>query len=269
MADQPFSKRYGHSSQEREITIREDAPREFREAILQICISIGLTPGTIREITCRVLKRLPDKDNWSSYPNIWNEVQGLIMTCEWFRVYDIVEAIYATLSLGDSSQSEMFQQEINQSILELGIGWQIIDGIIQTRGPELFESSVHIARTALESSGKKTASRELHEALLDLSRRPQPDLTGAIHHAMAALECIARDVCEDPKATLGDIMKKYPHLMPNPLNDVISKSWGYASETGRHLREGREPKREEAELVVGLSATCVTYLVNKLSQSKK
>lgn len=264
MVEQPFSKRYGHSSQEREITIREDAPREFREAMLQICRSIGFSPGTIREIVCRVLKRLPDPDNWSPYPNIWKEVQDLVIDCEWFRVYDITEAIYASLSLGDSSQADAFQQEVNQSFRELGIGWQIIDGIIQTRGPELFESSVHTARTVLESSGKKTASRELHEALLDLSRRPQPDLTGAIQHAMAALECITRDACGDPKATLGEIMKRYPTLMPSPLDEAISKIWGYASETGRHLREGREPNREEAELIVGLSATCATYLVNKL-----
>lgn len=116
-------------------------------------------------------------------------------------------------------------------------------------------------------SDKKTAGRELHEALSDLSRRPQPDLTGAIQHAMAALECIARDACGDAKATLGEIMKKYPELIPSPLNEAISKIWGYASEMGRHLREGREPSREEAELIVGLSATCATYLANKLTNT--
>lgn len=264
MDKQPFSKRYGHSSKGREITIREDAPQEFREALLQIGRNIGLSPGTLRDIVCRVLKRLPDQENWSPYPNIWNEVQNLVMGCEWFRIYDITEAICANLTLSDSSQADTFQQEVNQSFQELGIGWQIIDGIIQMRGPELFESSVRGAKTALELSGKITASKELHEALLDLSRRPQPDITGAIQHSMAALECIAREACGNPKATLGEILKKYPNLVPSPLDEAISKIWGYASEVGRHLREGREPNREEAELIVGLSATCATYLCNKL-----
>jgi len=116
----------------------------------------------------------------------------------------------------------------------------------------------------LDETKRLTTQNEIHQALSDLSRRPQPDLTGAIQHALVALECIARDVCGDPKATLGNILKRYPNLVPQPLDTAVEKAWGYASEHGRHLREGREPSLEEAELLVGIASVVATYLSKKI-----
>ena len=102
-----------------------------------------------------------------------------------------------------------------------------------------------------------------NEEALALSRRPEPDLRGAVYHAMGSLECLARAITGDPKATLGEILKKHPDLVPRPLNEALSKMWGYASNEARHIKEGREPKREEAELLVGLAAMVATYLSKK------
>ncbi len=65
------------------------------------------------------------------------------------------------------------------------------------------------------------------------------------------------------KATLGEIMKRYPDIVPRPLDVAIEKAWGYASENARHVREGRESTFEEAELVVGMVAALATYLARK------
>ena len=40
-----------------------------------------------------MLRVPPDERNWSEYPNIWGEVQGLMYGCYWFKVYDIIEAL--------------------------------------------------------------------------------------------------------------------------------------------------------------------------------
>jgi AbiJ N-terminal domain 4 len=258
---QPFSRRHGYEPSDREIVIREEAPEEFRAALLHISEEVGLSPKELRDIVCRVLRKLPDRGNWSD-SNVRQEIESLIQECEWFRVYDIAEAISRRLATHD------FDTAINEYFREAGIGWQLVDGVVETRGPEAFESSVRGATTALDAAALPTASSEIHKALQDLSRRPEPDLTGAIQHAMAALECVARDVCGAPKLTLGDIMKRYPELLPRPLDDVVSKAWGYASERGRHLQEGRLPGREEAELAVGLAATVATYLAAKSRDTK-
>ena len=80
---------------------------------------------------------------------------------------------------------------------------------------------------------------------------------------MGSLECVARDVTGDEKATLGEILKRNPNLLPKPLDTAVSQVWGYASTEARHVQEGREPEREEAELIVGLSAAVSTYLTRK------
>jgi hypothetical protein len=108
-----------------------------------------------------------------------------------------------------------------------------------------------------------TASREIHQVLSDLSRRPEPDKTGAIQHGIAALECVAQDVTSDPRGTLGDLITHNPGLIPRPLDQAVVKAWGFASEMGRHLREEHEPNMEEAELIVSIASVVATYLAKK------
>jgi AbiJ-like protein len=154
-----------------------------------------------------MLRTTPDPSNWSEYPNIWEEVQSLIRGSEWFKVYDFVEALQANFAQrGDNS----FADAVNEFFADEGIGWQLIDGQIITRGPEAFETIVTEATAALETSKRPTAAGHLHEALQGLSRRPEPDLSGAAYHAMGALEGVARDLTGDPKATLGEILNVTP-----------------------------------------------------------
>ncbi len=162
-----------------------------------------------------------------------------------------------------SYESEEFVNGINEYFIESGIGWQLKSGLIELRGSEGYEAILKKTDGVLADTGRNTARKELHEAVVDLSRRPEPDITGAIQHAMASLECVARDACGDPKATLGEILNRYENLIPPPLDQAISKAWGYASENARHIREGREPSYGEAELIVGICASVSTYLSSK------
>lgn len=269
MSLESFSRRFGHGPEEREISVRNNAPEEIRAAILQIAQGdLNLSPSFIRDVLCAVLRKLPDPSNWSEYPNIWGECQSLIEDCQWYKVYDFVEALYRKLvKSSDPERAQSWESLINDYFVEEGVGWRLVDGLIEIRGPEAFEEAVDAAKISLEESGLSTARQEIHESLRDLSRRPEPDLTGAIQHAMAALECTAREAVGDPRATLGDILKKYGSVFPKPLDDALSKMWGYASEMARHLREGRVPSRAEAELIVGVSASACSYLASKIRES--
>jgi AbiJ N-terminal domain 4 len=273
--EQPFSKRHGFSSGAKEITIREDAPENLRYAVLQTPIdldSLRWTPTALRAILCRVLRVTPDPNSQREYPNswgdfnVWEEVQALMYRCDWFKVYDIIEALHAELAENDTrgkTHAVQFTETLNDFFIEEGIGWQLVDGKIITRGTEAFETMATEAASALETAQRPTAAKHLHEALEALSRRPKPDLPGAAYHAMGSLECVARDLTGDPKATLGEILKRHPGLLPKPLDTALSQVWGYASNEARHVLEGREISREEAELLVGLSGTVSTYLVRK------
>lgn len=263
--NQPFSKRFGHVDKNQEITVREDAPENFRYAVIAIAREDAhLSPSTIREIVCKVLRIPPDRaHNWGE-PNISNEVEGLIDSCKWYRVYDIVEAIYSFLKPRDSNATSNYEESINECLVEMGIGWKLVSGVIETRGEEAFEHVVQDASGALVDADLTTSKQELDEAIRALSRRPEPNLSGAVFHAMAALECVAREVTGG-KETLGGIIKQYPDLLPKPLDEAMSKIWGYSSEIARHGKEDRTLEREEVQLVVGLAATVATYLTQKLA----
>ena len=266
-----FSKRHGFRQENPPITVWEDAPEDFRHAVLQVSKqTCELSPHELREIICTVLRKRPDPSNWSPYPNVWNELEGLVEQCPWFKVYDIIEAIWQHLTdkilsiRGAYSPAQpVFAAEITELMAEYGIGWKLEEGLVQARGEEGYESFLRTAEDVLETAGKKTALNELKEAIRDVSRRPEPDTSGAIQHAMAALECVVRDVTNDPKPTLGKLMQKHHDLFPKPVDDAVEKLWGYASENARHGREGNDPTREEAMLIVGVSATLVNYLIHK------
>lgn len=264
---QSFSKRNQFAGAAKEITIREDAPEGLRFAVLETARELEWGPSAIRNVVCKVLRVRPDPGNWSEYPNIWQEAQDLVYGCDWYRVYDIIEALHAAMARNDQQRGEAdapkFSAEINSYFVEEGIGWQLVDGLVVTRGTEAFEAVVSEGVDVLETSGRPTAAGHIHEALQDLSRRPNPDLAGAIYHGMGALEAVARDISGSPKATLGEILKRNPDLVPKPLDSALEKVWGFASNEARHVEEGREPEREEAELVVGLAAVVATYLSKK------
>ncbi len=94
-----FSTRHGLSRPDAEITIRQDAPSEMRDALVSVAYHCGFKPSTLRDLLCRILYRAPDKGNWSEFPNIDGEVRDLLADCEWFEVYDFVEALAESSSL--------------------------------------------------------------------------------------------------------------------------------------------------------------------------
>lgn len=263
--DAPFSDRFGFHAPDAEITVREDAPDVVRDAILMLGYDAGFGPDSMRDIVCGVLLRRPDPNNWSP-GNVENEVQYLINDAPWYKIYDLAERIYAKM-LGNynySGKDEEFGRRLNGVFREHGIGWKMEGGHIVARGSEVFEIATKDAVSTMIASGAPTAANEIHEALKDISRRPQPDVSGAIQHGMAALECVARqyDATTD---TLGPIIGRLN--LPRPMDDAIRKLWGFTSEQGRHLLEGCDPQFEEGELVVTVAAAVSVYLLREKARS--
>lgn len=221
-----FSKRHGFQAKAKKITIRQEAPYDMRGVVVDIAYGAGFSPKTLRPAVCRALRKRPDPNNWSEYPNIDDEIRHLLDGCEWYKVYDVIEEIYRAAS--KYHRNETFEQEINSYFREEGIGWQLIEGKIEVRGDEGLELNLQVAHQTLEQRDMRTASVEIHEAITDLSRRPNPDITGAIQHSMAALECVAREISGQSRITLGQILKRNPELIPKPLNKSVEKAWGFA-----------------------------------------
>lgn len=262
-----FSERHGLRQEDAPITIRNEAPDWLRSLVVRFAYEVEVRPSTLRGILCDLLLEAPDSSNWSEFPNIDFEVQQLLSKAEWFEAYDFLELIAEHLAkLRNYEQIEKFSTKLNQAFRRKGVAWQLIDGQLQIRGEESFEQAINAAVTATADTKRPVAENEFRKALQDLSKRPEPDITGAIRHAMAALECIARDVTGDQNATLGEIIKHHPGLLPAPLDKGLEKMWGYASDKVRHIREGQNVDLYEAELLVGVAGSIATYLIKKSSK---
>ena len=267
-----FSRRHGYRLAHAEITTRETAPQNLRSAVPLIAKNLDMKAESMRRIVCQMLLVEPKDTNIADI-YIWNEVKKLFLECTWFEVYDIAEALYDAflqndlnltigLSLTDGSVvAEKYSQRLNQFFYENGIGWEMRSGEIQFRGSDTFNESTKEAAIVLMKSGFSTAETEIREAIKDLSRRPDPDLTGSIQHGMAALEAVARFVTGKSNFTLGRLISKLN--LPQPLDNAVKQLWNYASEHARHVREGRTVDSVDAELLVIVSCALCTFIAKQ------
>ena len=253
-----FSKRHGHQP-EPEISVREGAPENLRYHIAQFARDAGLRPSDIREVVCANLHTIPNTGNWSD-PNIWREVQHSLQDCAWFKVYDIAEALFEKL-VPYSEEGIKYKETLNDFFKANGIGWELKDAGIVFRGGPPFTLATTQAISVLRDTGRSRAANEIDEALKDISRRPTPDITGASHPAMAALEATARHILDSRSETVGDLIPKLG--LPKPLDIAVIKLWGFASDKARHAREGDKVDYVESELVVIVACAVCTYLAKK------
>ncbi|OQD45894.1 hypothetical protein BIY37_06175 [Candidatus Brocadia sapporoensis] len=61
-------------------------------------------------------------------------------------------------------------------------------------GDVIFETHLHKAEKTLDLTGLKTAKTEIKEAIKDISKRPNPDITGAVQHSIVCLECVLQEI---------------------------------------------------------------------------
>ena len=161
----------------------------------------------------------------------------VLLTCPWFRVYDVIE---------DFSHQEMlaltgpFEQQINDYFKHVGIGWQLVKGEIVTRGDEAFEDTVKTAVAVLEEDAKPTAARHLQFAISALSTRPKANTSGAVAHATSAVECVLGEITGQT-TTLGKYLDKNPTLFHPALKKGLDGIYGYVM--GRKAPNLPERKR--------------------------
>lgn len=93
-----FSRRHGFEPANQAITVRNDAPESLRGVVVDIAYEAGLTPHVMRRVVCRILRVREDPSNWTERPNVDGEVRDHLDSCEWYEVYDIIEATCAAVA---------------------------------------------------------------------------------------------------------------------------------------------------------------------------
>ncbi len=102
----------------------------------------------------------------------------------------------------------------------------------------------------LEQSHYHVSTREFRESFRDLHREPYPDLTGAISHANAGFLSVARAIDGNSGANPREIVARHRDLFPKPLDEAVLKHWGFSSQYGRKVSEGKIAEYHQAEAAV-------------------
>ena len=260
-----FSDRYGLRGSNPRITVRGSAPQDLREVAVRLANRYGLDYQQIGNILLDTLGPSVSLMRWydnCTINNSWTLTP--LFECEWWLVYDMIEKLYSELICDmDLDEEEAFEFEvaINEYMVSNGIGWELSEGEIVTRGPDDFRSVVRDAVDNSENASLPVIANEISMALKSLSQRPEHDLTGAISHSVNALEAIANDIAGTGQKTLGSIVDSLD--LPAPLDQAVCKLYGFASQYGRHVSEGRPASFEEAQLTVHIASALVTYLLSK------
>ena len=261
--NEPFSARHGYDTPSDGALIYEDAPESLRTLIINIVTQdMQKSSSFLRSAICSVLLCREDPSNYGE-PYIDNEAKDLIYSAPWYNIYDLIEKLPSYLKRYHNHGDVIFAEHINQGFVRLNIGWQLKNGIVQLRGDDGFEATFHKAVDTLEEKGFERAKNEIKEALNDLAKRPIPDTHGSVRHSIGALESVAREIEYKHKKTLGGILRENRELFPAPLGDALGQIWGFCSDNARHVREDREVERPEAMLILGLSSSLITYLIDK------
>lgn len=253
-----FSNRLGAA--DTRALVYDDAPLAFRQSVLSALDVSLILPGRVLAVV-QAGAAMPRPDD--QYVDSWAS-KYMIERCEWPRVFDIAEQGYQSLATSgtiDSAKSGRFEDAINFACHANSLGWRMSSGRFKIFGNSVDEDVTLDAVTALSNAGLVTSARELDAARQDLSRRPDPDITGAMQHAGAALECVGREITQDRSRTFGQILSEHPNLFPGAYRKVAEGVWGIVSNNGRHIQEGAEPAREEALALVNLVAALVGFMV--------
>jgi hypothetical protein len=249
MAYVPFSSRHGHEASS---PVRDDAPSGFRRAVYTALPIAPLSWDTIREIACQVL------DVWPGSGAPWDEIEEIVKSCKWYKLFDIIEAVCSRLGRVSASAGQAFAREINEALQQKNLGWQLVSGQFVVRGDEAFEKSVGAAVSELNET-RPTAANHIRSAVSALSARPKPNTSGAVAHATSSVECVLSDI-KDETMTLGKYLDRFQNLFHPALRKSLDGIYGYASDTARHGKEGVEPTFEEAQFAVTVCAAACTLL---------
>jgi len=266
--DHPFSARYGYKGKGTDM-IYEDAPEAVRVGLREILQEMAFgTPSYQRVIICKALRRRPDPNNWSEYPNINDEVDDLIHGLEWYEFYDMCEKIARLEEIKEigyvsGSYQSIFAYNLNQLLEEENVGYKMVDSYIEKVGSQEFREAVEAALDSLKNPRYKAPLGQFKKALGFRNQLP-PDYANAVKEAVNAIEGTLQIATEKAGEALPSILTNLQAKFPSHFKRIIKEIYGYgsASEGARHAAVGGYvPSSDEAEFIIHVSAAAIAYFM--------
>lgn len=194
------------------------------------------------------------------------EIRYYFFDCGWYEVYDFIEFILAQIP---DQQIDKPSAKLNFILHRELAGYRVINRQIV---PITDENEIEAITEAISESPFSGARIHLRQALELLSNRETPDYRHSMNDSILAVESAAKEITGDPKATLGEALKKLERsrkLHP-ALKDAYCKLYGYTSDADgiRHAMSD-EPNLTlaDAKYFLVVCSAFVNYLAEKKADS--
>jgi hypothetical protein len=210
-----------------------------------------------------------DEILWDLAYDVQQQVKRCFFKAEWYEVYDLLEFVVQRCSEIDTNS---FKNACN-SVLEKELsGYRFIGDEI---APITNKIEVNEVEQALEMSGERGLDgvrKHLESALEKLSDRKNPDYRNSIKESISAVESLCIIISKDPKATLGQALKKVKDAIG--LHPALEKGfgaiYGYTSDAGgiRHaMTDESTCDFDDAKYMLVSCSAFVNYLIGKAAKA--
>ena len=264
MSSEAFSDRHGLRPEG--LLIYDAAPDGLRYGLREVLHGLGYeTPSEQRRILCQAMRVRADPSNWSDYPNVDMEVDGLISVEPWYTFFDALERLPRFLH-EEVSRRDYFN-DMNDLFSDERIGYRFVRQRLERIGTDEFDEAVATALGALDEDRMSEPRRQFERACEFRNERP-PDWSKAIKEAVISVEAVMRIICNRPGATLTSIVNEgllaeVPGGIKRMLQGLYSLSSGTTG--ARHAGIGGiEPTGPRAELTIHLAAAIHAYAILEL-----
>jgi len=203
----------------------------------------------------------------------------LLYELEWHQVFEFCERIYVRflkeieLDNGWVWLDEVrryFSEEVNLILDEENLAYHFENGVFVRRGRAQTQKATERVGTVLSDPKLDEVRKLFNKARSEFDRRPEPDTENCVKDAVCALEvCIeiltGRNAGKDFAVAIKQSSGNDPRQIPSPIGESMVKLHGYRGSgvnVSHGSLNGNKVTMLEAELVLSMVATFITYLVD-------
>lgn len=200
------------------------------------------------------------------YSDVVSFLRSRYFNSNWFEAYDFIEFTAQTIP---DRVADNFIEECNFVLEQEMSAYRFVgDQLTDITSEEEIDS----IESALNSDDQfNGAKQHLHQALMHLSNRENPDYRNSIKESISAVESLCKVIAQNPKATLGDAIKKMNELRSfHPaLTSALNKLYGYTSDADgiRHaLLDEHSISYHDAKFMLVSCSAFINYFIGILSE---
>jgi hypothetical protein len=226
--------------------------------------SYGLAKTIYHSFFKKALNEVP---NYAS--GIGDQIYKWFFEAEWYEIYDFLEFIQ--VFDGDIDVKE-FRRVCNSVLENEHSGYRFVENQI---APIVNTVEIQAVEQAIDGCSVHQfdgARKHFGSALEKLSDRPNPDYRNSIKESVSAVESVCAIISSEPKATLGQALKKIKDMvgLHPALEKGMSSIYGYTSDAEgiRHaMTKESDCDLADAKYMLVSCSAFVNYLIMKANKA--